>query len=351
SLKELYIENMRSYENGIYTYYLTSLPSTMNKLTNLEVLEASYSGIEGLVDLTNVTKLTRLQLNNNKITDLKIDAPVSNFNRSNVSYYFNISNNPYISCVEVPTSEVTNWETRYSQYSTIADNGIAFSDSCTGFRVPQSEREALVAIYKATNGGEKIDATTGVTWVGTNWSSDATELTNVGSWEGVTTELINGQKHVTKIELTYYKNLSGSIPKEIKDLTELTRLDLSNGGITSIATEIGDLSKLTYLNLSSNKLTGLPVGIGNFTSLEELNLTSQRENINTSQYTATLTSLPDEIGNIATLEKLDLSYNGLTSLPSGIGNFTNLKELKLQYQNTSPVRYQPTYTLASLPDE
>ncbi|MCL7755174.1 protein phosphatase 1 regulatory subunit 42, partial [Polaribacter sp. Z022] len=31
--------------------------------------------------------------------------------------------------------------------------------------------------------------------------------------------------------------------------------------------------------------------------------------------------------------------------------FTNLKELKLQYQNTSPVRYQPTYTLASLPDE
>ncbi|MCL7752121.1 leucine-rich repeat domain-containing protein, partial [Polaribacter sp. Z022] len=31
SLKELYIENMRSYENGIYTYYLTSLPSTMNK--------------------------------------------------------------------------------------------------------------------------------------------------------------------------------------------------------------------------------------------------------------------------------------------------------------------------------
>ncbi|QTE21635.1 leucine-rich repeat domain-containing protein [Polaribacter cellanae] len=350
NLKELYVENMSSRENGITTYHLKSLPTTMNQLLNLEVLEASNSGIGGLVDLTNLTKLTRLQLNNNKITDLKIDAPSGNFTgSSNPTYHFNITSNPFITCVEVPAAEVTNWDVRYAQVPQIADNGIAFSDNCTGFRVPQSEREALIAFYIATKGGDAIDANTGVTWVGTNWSTDATELTNVGSWQGVTTEIINGQKHVTKLELG--KNLSGSVPKEIKDLTELTRLRLTNGSIATIATEIGDLSKLTYLNLNGNQLESLPTGIGNFTSLVELHLTSQRERINTSQYIATLTSLPEQIGNIATLEKLDLRSNGLTSLPAGIGNFTSLKELNLSFQTTSPVRYQTQYTLASLPDE
>ncbi|SDR67291.1 Por secretion system C-terminal sorting domain-containing protein [Polaribacter sp. KT25b] len=353
NLKELYIENMYTYQtDGTYIYHLESLPTTMNKLTSLEVLEASNSGIGGLVDLRNLINLTRIQLHNNKIEDLKIDAPVSNFNTySGGTYSFNLSNNSYLTCVEVPTLEVSNWETRYASYSSIADNGIAFSDSCTGFRVPQSEREALVAIYKATNGGEERDATTGVTWVGTNWSSDATELTNVGSWEGVTTEIINGQKHVTRLELGNYKNLSGSIPKEIKDLTELTYLDLSNGSIASIATEIGDLGKLTYLSLASNSLESLPTGIGNFTSLVELGLSGQRKDENSYTYTSTLTSLPDEIGNIASLEKLDLSSNGLTSLPSGIGNFTNLKELRLNSQATNPVRGELIYTLTNLPDE
>ncbi len=352
NLKELYVENMRSYDTttGVYTYTLTSLPTTMNKMLNLEALEASNSGIEGLVDLTKLTKLKRIQLNNNKITDLKIDAPVSNFSVSSAGYHFNLTQNPFITCVEVPTSEVTKWEARYAQVPQIADNGIAFSDNCTGFRVPQSERDALVAFYVATKGGDKVDATTGITWVGANWSTDATELTNVGSWQGVTTEIINGQKHVTKLELTN-KRLSGNVPKEIKDLSELTILNLSGNSLESIPTEIGDLGKLVYLNLSSNSLESLPTGIGNFASLMELQITNQKKDVRTSQYTSTLTSLPDEIGNIATLEKLNLSYNGLTSLPSGIGNFTNLKELNISYQKTSPVRYKPEYTLASLPDE
>jgi Leucine-rich repeat (LRR) protein len=351
NLKELYVENMSSYENNVTTYHLKSLPTTMNQLLNLEVLEASSNGIEGLVDLTNLTKLKRLQLNNNKITDLKIDAPVSNFVAiPNTTYHFSISSNPFISCVEVPTAEISNWDTRYAKYPQIADNGIAFSDNCTGFRVPQTEREALIAFYIATKGGEKVDATTGVTWVGTNWSLDATELTNVGSWQGVTTEIINGQKHVTKLELGV-KRLSGVVPKEIADLPELTIVNLSAGEITMIATEIGSLSKLTILNLSHNRLESLPIGIGNFTSLLEFNLSNQRENINTYHYIATLTSLPEEIGNIATLEKLNLSYNGLTILPAGIGTFANLKELNISYQTTSPVRYQTTYTLTNLPDE
>jgi len=352
NLKELYIENMRSYNSttGVYSYTLTSLPSTMNQLTNLEVLRASNNVLEGLVDLTNLLQLKTLRLDNNRISDLKVDAPVSNFNYSSASSYFNVSNNPYLTCVEVPSDEITNWDTRYAAIPYIADNGIAFSDNCSGFRVPQSERDALVAFYLSTKGGDKVDTATGVTWVGTNWNTDATELTNVGSWQGVTTEIINGQKHVTKLELSS-KRLSGSVPKEIKDLPELTLIQLSGNTLETIATEIGDLSKLTYLNLSSNSLESLPTGIGNFTSLQELYLQTQRKDVSSySRYTSSLTSLPEEIGDIASLEKLDLSNNGLTSLPAGIGNFTSLKELKLDYQQTRPEGII-IQTLTSLPNE
>jgi len=183
---------MSTYDNATrtFTYHLKSLPASMNQLTNLEIFVGNDSGIEGLVDLTNVVALATLRLQNNSISDLKIDAPMNNFNRSPATLYFNISNNPFITCVEVPTAEITNWQNRYEQVPNIADNGIVFSDNCSGFRVPQSEREALIAFYIATKGGDAIDRVNNtVTWVGDNWNTNAAELTNVGSWEGVTTEI------------------------------------------------------------------------------------------------------------------------------------------------------------------
>ena len=40
------------------------------------------------------------------------------------------------------------------------------------------------------------------TWTGTFWDVDkATSISNVGAWAGVTTALVNGQKHVVKIEV------------------------------------------------------------------------------------------------------------------------------------------------------
>ena len=73
--------------------------------------------------------------------------------------------------------------------------------------VPQIERDALMALYNATEGDS---------WdVNTNWGSS--EL--VSNWSGVTVE--NDQ--VTEIHL-YYNNLSGSIPIEIGNFPELTEL-------------------------------------------------------------------------------------------------------------------------------
>ena len=54
----------------------------------------------------------------------------------------------------------------------------------------------------------------------------------------------------------YLTTITGEIPPEIGNLTNLTSLYLSNNQLTGeIPPEIGDLTNLTYLNLSWNELT------------------------------------------------------------------------------------------------
>ncbi len=52
--------------------------------------------------------------------------------------------------------------------------------------------------------------------------------------------------------------ITGEIPSEIGNLTNLSNLNLSNNSLTgSIPPELGNLTNLNYLNLSDNQLTGL----------------------------------------------------------------------------------------------
>ncbi|WP_299678832.1 leucine-rich repeat domain-containing protein [uncultured Tenacibaculum sp.] len=335
SLESLYLSNQVTFDGGT-TYYLTSLPVTLNNLSNLKTFHASSNRIEGDIDLSNIITLTDLQLFDNRISGLKLGkAP----------FFSQLSSNPNLTCIEVPTSQVSNWETSASTTGSVTvDNGVAFSDNCTGFRVPQLEREALIAFYNATGGGTD--------WTGQFWDTDPNSLSNVGAWNGVTTAIVNGQKHIVKIDLSN-RRLNGFIPSEIKNLTELVelnlgvfngrgnlieikpeigelikleRLDLTGHKLTALPTEIGSLSSLIYLDLSNNSLTSLPAGIGDFAALEELRITSQN---NVSTREKTLTILPDEIGNITSLKQLYLQDNKLTSLPNTIDGLIALEQLYL----------------------
>ncbi|WP_340935902.1 leucine-rich repeat domain-containing protein [Polaribacter haliotis] len=343
SLEDLDIQSQ--YTSGSpYVYHLTSLPSALNNLTTLKTLNASNNKIEGDLDFSNLTSLTSLSLGTNLITGIKLGGS---------PFYAYITSNPNLTCVEVPTAELSSWK---SSNQLSVDNGVAISDNCTGYRVPQKEREALIAFYKSTGGGANT-SDEGTTWVGTNWDINPSGLSNVGSWQGITTGLVNGQKHITSIHLEVY-GVEGAIPSEIKDLTELVVLNLGdanyptrscsitslpkeigllgkleslhlyNNKLTELPDEIGDLPNLTYLNLSSNELTSLPAGIGNFAKLERLIIDSQCTG-NCYEGDQTLMVLPNEIGNITNLKLLNLDSNGLTSLPSTIGSLTNLEELSI----------------------
>ena len=68
------------------------------------------------------------------------------------------------------------------------------------------------------------------------------------------------------------KKLSGSLKAEVRQLTELREINLSNNKFTGVPAEIGQLSKLEVLNLSNNPLTGLPQELGNLKALKTLDL-------------------------------------------------------------------------------
>jgi hypothetical protein len=122
------------------------------------------------------------------------------------------------------------------------------------------ECEVLVALYNSTNGDEWLN--------NTNWLKTIT----VGDWYGVTID----QGRLLKL-LLHGNHLSGSIPPELGDLSEMTQLGLGDKLSGSIPVELSRLSKLSYLNLSHNQLSGnIPAWLGNLTGLTVLDLTDNQ---------------------------------------------------------------------------
>ena len=79
----------------------------------------------------------------------------------------------------------------------------------------------------------------------------------------------------------YYGNrggFTGTIPREIGNLTKLTVLSLPNGSLEgTIPSSIYALGDLQYLELQNNQLSGkIPENIGNFTKLKMLVLSNNR---------------------------------------------------------------------------
>lgn len=89
------------------------------------------------------------------------------------------------------------------------------------------------------------------------------------------------------------------IPSYVFDKTNTEELNVSDNSLTgSIQGEIRHLSKLKVLNLSDNKMTGVPAEVGQLQYLEILDLSNNE-----------LTGLPNELANLKNLKILNLSGN------------------------------------------
>ena len=166
---------------------------------------------------------------------------------------------------------------------------------------PETDREALVALYNSTDGPN---------WnFNDNWLIDAP----LGQWHGVTTDN-NGRV----IELRLNENqLSGEIPPELGNLANLTVLSLIWNQLSGeIPPELGNLANLTVLSLIWNQLSGeIPPELGNLANLTVLSLS----------WNQLSEEIPPELGNLASLTVLSLSWNQLSEeIPTELGNLVTV---------------------------
>jgi Leucine-rich repeat (LRR) protein len=104
-----------------------------------------------------------------------------------------------------------------------------------------------------------------------------------------------------------------------------TSLDLSKQGLTQVSQDVFEQTQLVELNLSDNRLTGaIPAEIRLLSKLEVLDMSDNA-----------MTGLPAEIGQLSHLKTLDVSNNQLTGLPLELGQLKNLETLDLRGNNYS----------------
>ena len=170
-----------------------------------------------------------------------------------------------------------------------------------------TERDALIALYNATNGP---------TWVVShNWLTTAP----LSTWSNVTTDA-NGR--VTELRLST-NALRGSIP-DLGALTNLTALFLEHNRLSGPIPDLSALSNLITLNLSDNLLSGQIPDLSALSNLRWLALSDNR--------------LSGQIPNLSALSNLRLlylSHNQLNGPIPDLSELTFLIRLVLNHNQLS----------------
>eukprot|EP00752_Nemacystus_decipiens_P006258 g5643.t1 len=181
--------------------------------------------------------------------------------------------------------------------------------------MPQTDRDALLALYNATDGANWNESI--------NWDTNA----DLSQWHGVA---VNDENRVVALSLGS-NNLRGTIPVALGRLTALQELHLYDNKLSgSIPKELGALRELRGLLLHSNQLTGrIPPELGKLAALETLSLWNNR----------LCGRIPNELGALSKLQVLQLWDNMLSGGPGDDESLDSWrKRLQEQQQEKSPHR-------------
>ena len=306
------------------------IPAELAQLPQLETLNLSDNPLTGEipVELAQLPQLRHLDLSSNQLTG---EIPVELGGLTNLQKLY-LSRNTLSGEIPVElgnlgslqelylndnqlTGEIPSWLVRLTQLRELALWGNQLTGTIPPEVAPAQDRAVLRVFYNAAGGA--------------NWADNTAWLSNapLSAWHGVTTD---ADGRVT--DLLFYDNqLTGTIPTQLGQLTELQYLNLNNNELSgTIPTELRRLTKLTGLDLGNNRLTGtIPTQLGQLTELRYLNL-------HDNQLTGTI---PTQLGQLTKLTALYLDSNELSGeIPAELGSLTNLQRLRLQNnQLTGPL--------------
>ena len=282
-----------------------TIPSELANLSKLEVLNLGGNELIGAIppELANLSNLEKLVLGFNELTG---SFPQDLVRLQNLTY-LDIGGLQVSGCLP----EV--WKGRFKLRRVSGDvvldgsrlGGLPY---CLHAPVPDlpEARAALTVLYEATGGP--------------NWKNDLNWMSDhpIGIWHGVT---IGEGGRVVELELPN-NGLSGELPNELGNLTDLFVLDLHGNDLHgAIPPELGRLTNLLHLDLHRNDLHGeIPPELGRLTNLMDLDLSVNRLS----------GGIPPELGLIVHLRVFNLHVNDLTGeIPPDLGNLHLLETLSL----------------------
>jgi len=173
--------------------------------------------------------------------------------------------------------------------------------------IPATEAQALRALYEST--------------AGSNWTNKTGWLGAAGtecSWAGVGCN--DDRTSVVQIYL-YSNNLVGTLPGDLRNLTNLRSLVLAGNALGTIPASLGSVASLEELNLTYCQLTGaIPSQLGSLSNLKTLNLQNNQLS----------GSIPASLGGLSKLVELDLGANQLSgAMPADLSRLSALQNLYL----------------------
>lgn len=303
-----------------------TIPPELGKLSELKVLDLKGNKLTGAIppELASLSNLTSMDLSQNDLTG---SIPPELSSLLNLTFLTVGDNNL---SGEVPNSlaELTQLEgfeflgnpgvcASTELLDRLRENGYASGPACEALASADSERDALIALFSATNGPHWTE--------NENWLSDEP----IDSWYGVSTDVDGRVSHI----FLGNNKLTGTVPPELGKLAKLTHLDLSWNVLTGpIPRELGELTNLYYLDLSGIKfindnITGpIPPELGNISNLAYLDLSN-------NDLTG---SIPSELGNLSLLIHLSLHGNELEGIiPPELTGLSNLEYLSLPFYDLS----------------
>eukprot|EP00164_Ancoracysta_twista_P002100 GFYU01002775.1.p1 GENE.GFYU01002775.1~~GFYU01002775.1.p1 ORF type:complete len:518 (+),score=28.85 GFYU01002775.1:54-1556(+) len=222
--------------------------------------------------------------------------------------------------------------------------------------------------YRTVKGWDDVDNHDCCTWTGVSctWhgvTTDTVKMLNLENMnmKGTIPESLSTITSLTRLNLGYNQQLSGTIPaslKYVKDLVlpetqvsgtiptsltslEFLRLERNPGMSGDILHSLHAFPALTYIYISQQLWGTIPTSLGALTSLRVLDLS----------YNQLTGGIPDWLGQLKSLKVLELQGNQLSgTLPDSLGQLTDMSTLDLRYNHLSGSIPASIENLKNIPD-